>query len=248
MSLARRHASIAWLVGSLCACASARDGAREAPPPAPEAPPPALAAPERAAVEPWYEPEIRAFEQADREHPPAAGQVLFVGSSTIRMWDGLEADLGQPVLKRGFGGSKTREVLAVAERIVFPCRPATIVYYCGDNDLGTDNRDAAGTAQGFIEFAELARRRLPGVRILYLSIKPSIARWSNWPAMAEANALVQRYAEATEGVEFVDLAPTLLGPDGRPDPTLFLADGLHLDRAGYARWAEVVRARLQAAD
>lgn len=245
MRLARDCAAIAWLLGSLCGCASDREEARKVPPTASEAPPPALTAPERIAVEPWYEPEIRAFEQADREHPPAAGQVLFVGSSTIRMWDGLEADMKQPVLQRGFGGSKTREVLAVAERIVFPCRPATIVYYCGDNDLGTDNRDAAGAAQGFIEFAELARRRLPGVRLLYLSIKPSVARWSNWPAMAEANALVQRYAGSTEDVEFVDLAPTLLGPDGRPDPALFLADGLHLDRAGYARWAEIVRARLQ---
>lgn len=62
MRLARRCASVAWLAGSLCACASARDGAREAP----ETPPPALAAPERAALEPWYEPEVvRARLQAE---------------------------------------------------------------------------------------------------------------------------------------------------------------------------------------
>lgn len=198
------------------------------------------------ATEPWYEPEIRAFEAADREHPPALGQVLFVGSSSIRMWTTLAEDMGVPVLNRGFGGSRTFEVLAVADRIVFPYQPSTIVYYCGDNDLGTDNHDGAAAAQGFLTFAQLARRRLPGVRILYLSIKPSLARWSNWPAMAEANAIVRRHAEATDGVEFVDLGPCLLGADGRPDPALFLPDGLHLNRAGYARWAEIVRARLRA--
>jgi lysophospholipase L1-like esterase len=193
---------------------------------------------------PWYEAEIQAFEAADRAHPPASGQVLFVGSSSIRMWKDVAGDMGVPALNRGFGGSRTREVLAVADRIVFPYRPSTIVYYCGDNDLGTDNHDSAAAAAGFTAFAELARRRLPGVRILYLSIKPSVARWSNWPAMAAANALVQDYAAETEGVEFVDLAPCLLGADGRPDPALFLADGLHLNAAGYARWARIVRTQL----
>lgn len=209
------------------------------PTPAPRADDPAGAgeAPEK----PWYEPEIRAFEEADRLHPPGPGGLLFVGSSSIRLWPDLEQAMGRPVLQRGFGGARTHEVLAVLERIVLPCEPATIVYYCGDNDLGTHSQDARAAADGFLRFSERVRAVLPEVRILYLAIKPSLARWSNWPAMAEANRLVAESCAGTPGVDFVDVAGCLLGPDGTPDPTLFVADGLHLSERGYERWEQVLR-------
>jgi len=105
--------------------------------------PTATASPAAPAATPWYEPEIAAFEAADKASPPPPGQVLFIGSSSIRMWTTLATDMSPvPVLNRGFGGSKTGEVLAVFERIVLPCSPRVIVYYCGDNDLGTDNTDS----------------------------------------------------------------------------------------------------------
>ena len=197
---------------------------------------------------PWYEPEIAAFEAADAASPPAPGQVLFIGSSSIRMWKTLADDMAPAaVLNRGFGGSKTPEVLAVMDRIVYPYDPSAIVYYCGDNDLGETNTDSEAAADGFIEFAERVHGRWPTVPILYMSIKPSLARWSNWAAMERANALVADYADETPGVEYMDLATCLLGPSGAPQPTLYLDDGLHLSAEGYARWTKIVRARLEAA-
>jgi hypothetical protein len=51
------------------------------------------------------EAEIRRFEESDRTTPPPAGGIVFVGSSSIRMWRSLESDFpGLPVLNRGFGG------------------------------------------------------------------------------------------------------------------------------------------------
>ncbi|MEZ6318479.1 MAG: GDSL-type esterase/lipase family protein, partial [Phycisphaerales bacterium] len=195
-----------------------------------------------------YEPEIAGFEAADAASPPAPGQVLFIGSSSIRMWKTLADDMAPAaVLNRGFGGSKTPEVLAVMDRIVYPYDPAAIVYYCGDNDLGDSNTDSAAAADGFITFAERVHERWPGVPILYLSIKPSLARWSNWAAMDRANALVAGYAADTEGVEFVDVGSCLLGPSGAPQPTLYVEDGLHLSPEGYARWTVIVRPRVLAA-
>lgn len=197
------------------------------------------------APEPWYEPEIRAFEAADRAAMPAPGQVVFTGSSSVRMWETLAADMAPaPVINRGFGGSRTREVLAVADRVVFPYRPSVIVYYCGDNDLGTSNTDSRAAANGFIEFAELVRERLPGTRVVYMSIKPSLARWSNWGAMARANAMVRAYCDDRDHAEYVDLASCLLGPDGSPAPRLFVEDGLHLSELGYAKWAEILQPRV----
>ena len=51
--------------------------------------------------------EVDRFVEADRAAPPAACQVLFVGSSSIVKWkDSLAADMApMPVINRGFGGS-----------------------------------------------------------------------------------------------------------------------------------------------
>jgi lysophospholipase L1-like esterase len=209
------------------------DGLAETRADAPEAPTAAAA---------WYEAEIRAFEEADRASPPVPGRVLFVGSSSIRMWVTLAEDMAPaPVVNRGFGGSKTAEVLAVFDRIVTVQAPSVIVYYCGDNDLGTDNTDWESAANGFIAFDRLARALWPRVRVFYIPIKPSVARWGNWEAMSRANEAVREYCEGTEGAEYLDTATPMLGVDGRPDPSLFLEDGLHLNEKGYAVWAAVVR-------
>lgn len=193
-------------------------------------------------TEAWYEPEIRAFEAADTLHTPAPGGVLFIGSSSIRMWKTVEADMRPvPVLNRGFGGSQTRDVNAVFDRIVLPYKPGVIVYYCGDNDLGTDNTDSHAAADGFIAFARRVHQAWPGVRIFYIAIKPSLARWKNWPAMERANAIVRGFCEETPNTAYLDVATPMLTEQRMPDPTLFLGDGLHMNAKGYAIWTAVVR-------
>lgn len=191
---------------------------------------------------PWYEAEIRAFEASDRESPPASGLALFTGSSSIRMWETLAADFAPvPVLNRGFGGSKTSEVLAVFDRIVLPYEPRLIVYYCGDNDLGTESHDAEGAAEGFLAFDRRCRAAWPEIPVFYIAIKPSLARWSNWESMARANEIVRAYCERTPGATYLDIATPMLGADGKPDPTLFKSDGLHLNAKGYEVWTRVAR-------
>lgn len=195
-----------------------------------------------AEAQPWYEAEIRAFEASDRASPPAPGLALFTGSSSIRMWETLAEDLAPvPVLNRGFGGSRTSEVLAVFDRIVLPYEPRLVVYYCGDNDLGTDNHDAEGAAEGFLAFDRRCRAEWPEIPVFYIAIKPSLARWSNWDAMSRANEIVRAYCERTPGATFLDIATPMLGGDGKPDPTLFKSDGLHLNAKGYEVWTRVVR-------
>jgi hypothetical protein len=85
-----------------------------------------------------WEPAITAFETQDRRQPPKPGQVVFAGSSSIRFWHTLAADMAPiPVLNRGFGGAHLRDVLRYADRIVTPYRPQAVVVYAGENDLGS---------------------------------------------------------------------------------------------------------------
>src|SRR5688572_19564376 len=49
---------------------------------------------------------IAQFAEADLDQAPAPGGVLFVGSSSIRLWKTLAEDFPRlPVINRGFGGS-----------------------------------------------------------------------------------------------------------------------------------------------
>lgn len=225
-----RALAILFIAAALCGCQSARRAE------------PAAGLPVAPAPAPWYESEISAFEAADRASPPKPGQVLFIGSSSIRMWSSLAEDMApMPVLNRGFGGSKTGEVLAVFDRIVTPYRPSVIVYYCGDNDLGTESTDSHAAAEGFIAFDERAKRQWRGIHVFYIPIKASLARWNNWAAMQRANEIVRGYCARTPGATYLDTVTPTLTREGTPDPSIFEQDGLHLNAKGYAIWTRVIR-------
>ncbi len=89
-----------------------------------------------AATDGKWENDIAAFEAADRIDPPPKDAIVFVGSSSIRLWKTLSDDFsGLPVINRGFGGSCMHDTLRYADRIVIPYRPRHVVVYAGDNDI-----------------------------------------------------------------------------------------------------------------
>ena len=187
-----------------------------------------------------FEAEIRQFEQQDRESPPPRDAVLFVGSSSVRMWCTLDRDFpGIAVVNRGFGGSEMSDVLHYAERVVVPYRPSVVVVYAGDNDLAS-GKTPAQVHDGFRRFAALVRERLPGTRVVYLAVKPSPARAGLLARVRATNALLREDARRDSLVAYVDVFTPMLRRDGRPRQDLYGADGLHMNSAGYALW----RARL----
>lgn len=197
------------------------------------------ALPARAQSDRWEE-DIRGFEALDEADPPPKGAVLFVGSSSIRMWTTLADDFPSvPVINRGFGGSEIADAIHFADRIVLPYEPRMILLYAGDNDIanGKSARDVLADVQRFVE---LAHEPLPETRVAFIAIKPSIARWELVDEMEKANDLVREYAADNDRVEYIDIFTPMLAEDGRPRPELFLEDGLHLNAEGYALWREVL--------
>ena len=183
-----------------------------------------------------FESEIRAFEAHDREMPPPQNAVLFVGSSTIRMWCTLDRDFpALRVVNRGFGGSEMSDLLFYAPRVVLPYRPRTIVLYEGDNDLAA-GKTPADVRDAFRRFTALVRERLPDTRLVYVSIKPSLAREKLLPQIRAANAMLRDDARRDGRIVYVDLFAPMLRADGKPRPELFGGDGLHMNSAGYALW------------
>ena len=192
-----------------------------------------------------FEPEIRAFEASDRVAMPAPNGIVFVGSSSIRRWTSLAADFpGLPVLNRGFGGSTFPEANHYFSRLVPPYRPRTIVVYEGDNDIAT-GRTPQQVLADYQEFVRLVRGTLPSTRIVVVGIKPSPSRWQFADQQREANRLL-REAVANDTLQsYVDVFAPMLGAGGRPEPSLFVSDSLHMTPAGYAIWRAQIAPQLR---
>jgi len=207
----------------------------------------ASASPAPAGVSPW-EDTFAAFAAADRRAPPPEGGVLFVGSSSIRLWNDLESqfDARPVVLKRGFGGSKLSDCVQNLGRLVIRYRPRMVLVYAGDNDLASGSAPEE-VLQRFTAFVNGVHRELPQTRIEYISIKPSPARSTLLPRIRATNALIRAYVDRHPDLGYIDVFTPMLDHDGQPRAELFRADALHLNATGYALWKAVIAPYVQVA-
>ena len=192
-----------------------------------------------------FEKEIRAFELADQASPPPQGAILFIGSSSTRMWKTLASDFSKhTVINRGFGGSQIADSVNFAERIVIPYKPRLIVLQAGSNDLNAGKTPEQVLAD-FKSFVEQIRSQLPDTRIAFLSISPAPVRWGQAERQKRANELIQEFIHSGSGLDYIELWDQFLGPDGKPREDLFLSDRLHNNTKGYKIRAEAVRPHVQ---
>lgn len=189
-----------------------------------------------------FRDEILRFAELDRESPPPECPVLFVGSSSIRLWSTLKKDMAPlPVLNRGFGGSTIAQSTMYFDRIVAPYRPRAIVLYAGENDLN-DGQTPDAVAAEFRRFLEMKRARLSKTPVFYISAKPSKQRFGQFARQSELNAAIRQLAASSTDLTFIDVVTPMLR-DGQPQD-LYVEDGLHMNAAGYAIWRSLVRQAL----
>ncbi len=246
---------------SLCLLLSALIFAPPAQAPAAPAKPaaksvPAKAAPAKAAApaatkaaDRW-EKDIAAFEARDKSDPPPRDAVLFVGASSIRLWETAKVFSDLPTINRGFGGSQMGDSLRYAERIVIPHKPRLVVLMAGGNDIAA-GRTPEQVRDDFAALAKKIHAALPKTKFYYLSLYPSVRRKSMDEQIRKVNELIGEVIKSDPRLAYVDLRPRLSTTDGGPRPDLLRADGLHLNDKGYAAVNEIVgpilRKELQAA-
>lgn len=188
-----------------------------------------------------YEPAIRVFEAGDKTNPPPKNAVLFIGSSSIRLWTNAPAQFPEHrIINRGFGGSHLSDSVEFAERIVIPCRPKLVVLYAGDNDLAA-GKSPADVLAAFKEFVAKVRTALPQTTIAFIAIKPSPSREKLLPQCREANGLIREFIATDNRLTYLDVFTPMLDADGQPRGELFVKDRLHLNAEGYKLWAGIVK-------
>jgi lysophospholipase L1-like esterase len=193
-----------------------------------------------------FESEIRKFDDADRAAPPRPGGVVFTGSSSIRLWTTMAEDFpGVRTINRGFGGSDIPDAIRYLDRVVVRYKPAQVVFYSGDNDLNGGKRPEEVT-NDYKRFVDAVHAKLPSARIVIISIKPSLARWALVDRVRDTNRRAQQLVAGDRArLDYVDVFTPMLGADGKPRPELYVADGLHMTRAGYEIWKNALAPALK---
>ncbi len=190
--------------------------------------------------------EIATFKKQDSASFPPKNAILFVGSSSFRMWkDVSDYFPNHTIINRGFGGSSLPDVIRCANDIIFPYQPKQIVIYCGENDLAaSDTVTGKMVAERFYKLYNIIRNKLPRTPIVFISMKPSPSRQLLLPKMIEGNNLIKNFLQKKKNADYVDVYKEMVDDEGKPLPELFLKDNLHMNKSGYMIWKKIIEPHL----
>lgn len=193
-----------------------------------------------------YDKEISALEQLDRIEKYDHSSILFVGSSSIRLWSTIKEDIAPyPFILRGFGGSRTPDVVYYLDKYVYPKFFRAAVFFVGNDITGSpDDLTPKETLHNFREIARLIRETYASEPIFIIEITPTSSRWKYWPQIQKTNALLKKFCKKSKNLYFIETARNFLNEKGEPRDELFLEDHLHLNREGYRIWGRLVKSKL----
>ncbi|MFC1568729.1 GDSL-type esterase/lipase family protein [bacterium] len=182
-----------------------------------------------------FQTEINTFVKWDQKNSTPTNAILFIGSSSIRMWQTHNSFPDLPIINRGFGGAHISDIIYYYNQVIQQYDADIIIFYCGDNDIAA-GKSVEQVIQDYKILIKQILTDMPDVHFIYMPIKPSVSRWHFWDKMNTVNQMIREYNEANDQLDYLDTATVLLNSNGEPDPDLLLTDGLHLNEKGYSLW------------
>lgn len=199
-----------------------------------------------AAIKKW-EKHIADLEKLDatEQHPDNA--ILFIGSSSIRRWDSIAADMSPwPTIRRGYGGARFSDLAVFVDRLITPHKYEALVIFVGNDIAGKDiDKKPQEVLDLFKYVVSRSRKHLPETPIFFIQITPTSSRFDVWGEVEKMHALVKKYVASESDLHFIETAPKYLKKDGKPNDDLFVKDRLHLNEAGYRLWASIIKQSLE---
>lgn len=194
----------------------------------------------------WALPEINAFEHQNATTDYSEDAILFIGSSSIRLWKTLAEDMAPyPVIQRGYGGAHFRDMVFFTERILSDHSLSMVVCFVA-NDISGSTKDGSpkDVLNLFKLFVKQVREKHPDIPILQIAVTPTLSRWDYWDEINKVNQLLKSYCKETANLYFVDTVPTYLDALGQPKPEWFVKDQLHLNAKGYEVWNGLIKSEI----
>ena len=188
--------------------------------------------------------EIQAFQKQDSLSMPPKNGIVFVGSSSIRMWNDAEKTFKKyQVINRGFGGSTLADAINYLDYLVFPYEPRQVVIYSGENDIA-GGVSATETFDRLKTLITKIREKQPEVPIIFMSMKESPSRQQYRDTLLKANSMIKDYLSSFPKAVYLDVNSKMLDKNGNTRPELFREDMLHMKKQGYDIWEKAVRPHL----
>ncbi|RKR82435.1 lysophospholipase L1-like esterase [Mucilaginibacter gracilis] len=192
-----------------------------------------------------YWDDVQTIKNFDKMYKAPAHPVLFVGSSSIRKWDDVEYTFAQyHALNRGIGGAVINDIIYYADDLIFNYKPRQIVLYVGENDVLSPINNGDTIFNRTLRLYKHIRAQMPGVPIVYISIKPSPSRQKYIQKVIDANKLIKAFLASEKNVVYVNIFDKMVDKEGKPQPELFVADMLHMNRDGYDIWKKAIKPHL----
>jgi hypothetical protein len=193
-----------------------------------------------------WEKDIAKLEALDKSESHPDNAILFVGSSSIRRWETIAADMApyHPI-RRGFGGCKWSDVAIFADRLITPHQFRAVVFFVA-NDItgGDDDKTPEEVAALFAQVWQRVRAHNSDAPVFFIPVTPTPSRWSVWPTARKANSEIRQFCADKDNTWFIGTESIYLDADGQPRPGLFVGDRLHLNPDGYSRWATAIKSHL----
>lgn len=192
-----------------------------------------------------FEKEIVSYEKKDSVAMPPKGQILFLGSSSFRLWKSFDADMaGIPAFNRGFGGSTLKDALYYFDRMVVKYKPSWVFLYEGDNDLAK-GQSPEEIRDEFVDFTNRLHKALPKTKLVFVAARPSIARTNILEKQRKLNSLIEEVVKTDKKLFYLDMHYPFFLAEGTLMQDIFVADKLHLNEKGYAIFAEQIKSFIQ---
>ena len=187
-----------------------------------------------------FSDEIRQFQEKDSISMPPKNGIVFVGSSSLRMWSDLEQTFkSYNAINRGFGGSELANANDYIQELVLVHEPRQVVIYSGENDVAS-GASAEQTFERFVTFFTNLREHLPKATITYISMKLSPSRSKFSDVILSANSMIKGYIAKQKKADYIDITSKMLDSNGSTRPELFQNDMLHMKPAGYEVWTKEI--------
>jgi len=190
-----------------------------------------------------FQEEINVFIKKDSIAMPADNSILFVGSSSFNYWKDISNYFpGYPIINRGFGGSSLTDIIHFNQETILKYKPKQIYIYCGENDIAaSDTITPQIVFERFKTLYTIIRIHLgKNIPVMYVSIKPSVARWSMEEKFVAANSLIRNFINKQKQTQFLDVHAAMLDSNGEVFKDIFIADKLHMNAKGYAIWQKII--------
>ena len=190
-----------------------------------------------------FQEEINVFIKKDSIAMPADNSILFVGSSSFNYWKDISNYFpGYAIINRGFGGSSLTDIIHFNQETILKYKPKQIYIYCGENDIAaSDTITPQIVFERFKTLYTIIRNHLGNkIPIMYVSIKPSVARWSMEDKFVTANSLIRNFINKQKQTQFLDVHSAMLDKNGEVFKDIFIADNLHMNAKGYAIWQKII--------